>query len=137
MNTTITRLYFRHVVPGPFFSDKSIMKSYHLKVSWLDDKGWAKPINPALETFNQYQSTYNGYYFNKSRFQRAISHRVVNRLMKKEGANIVNSKEWKYLQHYLKDRIAPATADSLHIEIYDHSYLKKDSVLLDIKVSNH
>jgi hypothetical protein len=137
MGATISRLYLRYVVPGPFFTEQSITSSHHLTISWSDANGWTSPMDPALESFNKYHSTHNVYYLNKCRLERSFSYGLVSRMMRKKNANILNSREWKSLQNYLKDKVVPGKVDSIRVEIYRHTPLRSDSVLFSTKWTNH
>ena len=115
-------------MPGPFFSEAKVIRSYHMVVSWKDDNGWTPPINHAYQTFNHYKATFNPKYLNENRLERSLYEAVARRHVRKK--NVYQSKEWSNLVQFVHASIINKQSDSVQITLILETPLNKDSVLI-------
>jgi len=131
-STKISRFYKVYIMPGPFFSEATIVQSNHLQVSWKEKNKWTAPANDALEQFNLYQATGNPVYLNKSRLERALVGAIIKKQVNKNDTIRLSTQSG--LMQYGADRVIPVKSDSASIAILIGTPGKKDSVLFSQKV---
>ncbi|MFZ1809423.1 MAG: hypothetical protein WAU36_19490 [Cyclobacteriaceae bacterium] len=68
----IVDTYRRYLLPGPFFSEKTIDHTTLLNVSWKENGEWVTPLNPTLIHFNKFFSSWNPTQLYRTRLERSI-----------------------------------------------------------------
>lgn len=66
-----TDIYRRYLLPGPFFSGKTIDQTHLLALSWKDTERWHS-VNPTLNHFYSFFTTGNPSKLYKTRLERSI-----------------------------------------------------------------
>jgi hypothetical protein len=117
-------------MPGPFFSEGSVKRSYHMLVAWKEREQWTTPSNHALELFNHYEATFNPVYLNASRLERALYGNSIRKGVRKPSRDIAIDKE---LMRYVAEKIIPVKSDSVSIMFIRETAGEKDSVLFNQK----
>jgi hypothetical protein len=97
-------------------------------VSWKQDGQWTKPVMPAQETFNQYETSFNPYFLNKHRFERALYQSAARK--NKNEARLLKSIEWNRLKKYVINEVIPPATDSVAIDVLLERPYKKDSTVI-------
>ncbi len=109
---SLTRVYKRYTLIGPFFSEGVIESSNLLYVSWKQNGKWTAPANPTLRTYHRFFEDLNPSLHYRSSLERDIYERALVRIDSSESQSEASARV-KYFQDYVRRRYVPKEADSI------------------------
>jgi len=125
--SSLSKFYRAYLLPGPFFSDKSIVNNYRFSVRWKVNGVWSDPVNPAMDHFNEYHKTLWPAYLYQSRFERSLYQGAFFKT--RDSVHQKEASEFRPLIEYLKTKHV-GNGDSLKI-VFTRKAARNFEVKLD------
>jgi hypothetical protein len=112
----INGIYKRYALPGPYFSDGTIISSPRFFIAEKKNNRWSSWRNPEQEDFNAYHQNYFRYdKLKKADFERHLARDFFRRVSKDSTTNFTDCNEFKSLDHYFRTEFITDNPDSIRI----------------------
>lgn len=106
--------YRRYFLPGPFFSQESVVKTDLLYFYWSVDGKWSSATNPTLKHFRQSYLAMNPSLLYESRMERSQYEKIL-KLKNAKNNDSLRIQFKPIIEHYAKGKDIPQQIDSLKI----------------------
>jgi hypothetical protein len=127
-DSKLTRSYKVHVLPGPFFSNKSIVTNHYFLVSWHQKDIWTNYINPQKDNYTKYYLKRNPVFLYRLRLEKFLSAQILRK--SKKDADVYKSDEYIRFTEYLSRHYIPNQADSIQV-MFIEKVVKDRNISID------
>jgi len=114
---TFTIFYNQHLLPGPFFNERHIQISPHLRIAYKSNNTWSPLTDYGIEKFSEYvKSPWHYAALKESDYLRNIMRRSYNKINDREFQEYRHDAEFTELNRYLLGEIMRGIlVDSIHL----------------------
>ncbi len=115
-------LYRRYLLPGPFFSDKTITETHLLLLIPSGDERIQSPVNPTYNHYNLFFTNWNPTQMYRTRLERSV-YEDIHIATEYSGKSSLGFSVRDLLKYYAKDQDIPNDFDSGRMIL-----LKRDAI---------
>jgi len=109
----VARIHNRYLMPGPFYTEESIVQTNYVLVSWKSNGHWTQPASPAMSNFADFFTKGNPDLLFQVRIEHSVNSVFIKSLNSKSPSKTearLNVLKRFYLENYV-----PHNADSIRL----------------------